>query len=90
MAERMSGMGIRTEGFGLPAQRCLCYTMLPLVGQTGHSNGKGESLTRLLGSGHKGTCEDTEVRTAWQPGRFLEEVKPGLGLKNKTCTRGDE
>lgn len=62
--------------------------MLPLVGETGHSNGKGESLTRLLGSGHKGTWEDTEVRTAWQPGRFLEEVKPGLGLENKRLVPG--
>lgn len=57
--------------------------------EIGQSNGKGESLPRLLGSGHKGTCEDTQVRTAWQPGRFLEEVKPGLGLKNERFIRGE-
>ena len=90
VAERMSNMGLRTEGSGLPAQPCLCYTMLPLVGETGQSNGKGKSLLRLLGPGPKGSCEDTEVRTAWQPGRFLEEVKPGLGLKNERHTGGDE
>lgn len=68
-------MGIRTEGSGLLAQLSLCYTILPLAGETGQSNGEGESLSRLLGPGHKGVCEDTEVRIAWRPGTFLEEVK---------------
>lgn len=80
----MSNMGIRTEGSGLLAQQPLCSAMLPLGGETGQSNGKEESLPRLLGPGrHKGVCEDTEVRIAWRPGRFLEEVKRGLGLESK-------
>ena len=67
VAERMSNMGIRTDGSGLPAKQSLCYTRLPLVGEMGQSNGKGESLTaQALGPGHKGTCKDTEVRTAWK------------------------
>lgn len=51
VAESMSHMGIRTEGSGLPTQRSFCYTMLPLLGETGQSDGKGESLSRLWGSG---------------------------------------
>ena len=88
VAERMSNMGIRTEGSGLLAQQSLCYTVLPLVGETGQSNGKGESLPRLLSPEHKGVCEDTEVRIAWRPGRFLEEVKRGLGLKDEDLYKG--
>lgn len=81
VAEGMSHMGIRTEGSGLPTQRSFCYTMLPLLGETGQSDGKGESLSRLWGSGkvpgHQGACEGTEVGAAWQTGRLLEEVKLG-------------
>lgn len=64
VAERMSHMGIRSEGSGLPAQRSLCYPMLPLLGETGQSDGEGESLPRKWGPGHvpghKDTFEDTE------------------------------
>lgn len=87
VAESMSHMGIRTEGSGLPAQRSLCYTMLPLVGETGQSDGKGKSFPRLWGSGKvpgcKGACEGTEVGAAWQPGRLSEEVKLGLGFQKQ-------
>lgn len=79
VAERMSHMGIRTEGSGLPAQRSLCYTMLPLVGETGQNDGKGELLPRLWGSGkvpgHKGACGGSlAVRKAFRRG----EVWPGF------------
>lgn len=67
--ERMSHMGIRTEGSGLPAQGSLCYTMLPLVGETGQSDGKGESLPRLWGSGKvPGTRVLVTAQRLGQPG----------------------
>lgn len=35
-----------------------------------------------------GACEDTESSAARQPGRLSEEVKFGLGLKNKDLYKG--
>lgn len=82
VAESMSHMGIRTEGSGLPAQRSLCYTMLPLVGETGQNDGKGELLPRLWGSGkfpgHKGACGGSLA--VW---KLSEEVKFGLGFEKQ-------
>lgn len=73
------------------AQHPLFYTTLPLVGETEQSNSKGV-VSQAVGSekvpGHKDAHEDTETGAAWQPGRLSEEVRFGLGLKNKDLYKG--
>lgn len=92
VADRMSHVEIRTGGSRLAAQHSLCFTTLPLVGETEQSDSKGEEFPRLWASGkvpgHKGAHEDEETGAAWQPGRLSEEVRFGLELKNKDLYKG--
>lgn len=65
VAERMSHMGTRTEGSGLPIQCCLLHPCCPcwrdwgqVMVKESHCPGR-RALVRSLG--YKSTCEDTEV-----------------------------